>query len=212
MRSRDVVSPTSLQSRGRRSRSSSPDENDEYAALYPYPGRRRRSPSRISTPPVIPGGASSSRSTRPDFRKGILEACRLGDIPTLERLFHEARLVPARPHELPTTDEMVLEALDVPNFRAVTTLIRLDPTYRWSDLAVLKAIEKDKAYDPPLYLDVFLYLGLSPHTVWDEGDENHDALMWAIRTGSAEFVAMLLCAGADPNGAKVGAQFLVAQI
>lgn len=86
----------------------------------------------------------------------------------------------------------------------LSAVIRRDSTYQWSDLAIIKAIEKDKAFDPPLYLDAFLYLGLSPHKVWDKEVEHHDALMWAIRSGSAEFVAMLLSAGADPNGAKVG--------
>ena len=121
----------------------------------------------------------------------------------LDKLLHEARLVPVRPDQLPTTDEMMIEALDAPTTGILPTLIRRDRKYTWSDLAVMKAIEKDKGYDPPLYLDAFLFLGLSPYTVWDKDVENHDALMWAIRSGSAEFVAMLLCDGADPNGAKV---------
>jgi len=104
---------------------------------------------------------------------------------------------------MPTTDEMILEALDAPNTRILVVVFNADPCYKWSDLAVLKAIEKDKAYDPPLYLDCFLYLGLNPHTVWDPEDQHHDALMWAVRTGSPDCVALLLCAGADPNGAKV---------
>lgn len=124
----------------------------------------------------------------------------------LFKLLDEARLVPVRPDQLPTTDEMVIEALDAPTIRILRilhVLLNRDPTYIWSNLAILKAIEKDKGYDPPLYLDVFLTLGLSPRMVWDRDVENHDALMWAVRSGSPEFVAMLLCAGADPNGAKV---------
>lgn len=78
---------------------------------------------------------------------------------------------------MPTIDEMILEALDAPNTRILTAVFKRDLTYKWSDLAVLKAIEKDKAYDPPIYLDAFLYLGLSPHTVWDQEVEHHDALM-----------------------------------
>lgn len=203
MRSRDVVSRTSFPSRGRRSRSSSSDDNDQYAALCPYPGRRRRSRSRIQSPIIIYDVAHHSRLPRPDFQQGILSACRRGAIHMLDKLFYDASLVPARPDELPTTDEMVLEALDAPSTGMLSAVIRRDRAYKWSDLAIIKAIEKDKAYDPPLYLDAFLYLGLSPHTVWDRDNEHHDALMWAVRSGSAEFVAMLLSAGADPNGAKV---------
>jgi Ankyrin repeat len=138
-----------------------------------------------------------------------LSACRRGAIHLLDKLFYDASLVPARPDELPSTDEMVLEALDAPSTGMLSAVIRRDRKYKWSDLAIIKAIEKDKAYDPPLYLDAFLYLGLCPHTIWDKEVEHHDALMWAIRSGSAEFVSMLLCAGADPNGAKVGRGFCI---
>jgi hypothetical protein len=203
-RSRDLVSRTSFRSRGRHSRSSSSEENDEYAALLPYPGRRLRARSRTGSPVRIYIGAYNSRVPRPDFKQGILTACRRGVVPLLDKLFYDASLVPARADELPSTEEMVLEALDAPSTGMLSAVIRRDSTYQWSDLAIIKAIEKDKAFDPPLYLDAFLYLGLSPHKVWDKEVEHHDALMWAIRSGSAEFVAMLLSAGADPNGAKVG--------
>ena len=204
MRSGELVRRTSVPSRGRRSRSTSSSSDNEYAALYPYTGRRHRSRSRVQSPVRIYLGAYNSRLPRPDFKQGILSACRRGAIPMLDKLFYEAALVPVRPDELPNTDEMVLEALDAPSTGMLSAIIRRDRTYKWSDLAIIKAIEKDKAYDPPLYLDAFLYLGLSPRTVWDKEVEHHDALMWAIRSGSAEFVAMLLSAGADPNGAKVG--------
>jgi hypothetical protein len=125
-------------------------------------------------------------------------------MPVLQPVLYLASRMPALPHELPTTDEMVLEALDAPNTHVLTVVFRRDPSYEWSDLAVLKAIEKDKAWDPPVYLDAFVYLGLNPHTVWDPEGQHHDALMWAVRSGSADLVAMMLCAGADPNGPKVG--------
>jgi hypothetical protein len=203
-RSTQVASQTTRRAPGRPSTPSSSDENDEYAALYAS-RRRRHSPSTIQSPPVaIIFGSSNSRTHRPNFKQNLLSAYRRGVISLFEQQLYEASRVPAIPHELPTTDEMILEALDAPNIRILTFIFKRDPSYKWSDLAVLKAIKKDKAFDPPLYLDSFLYLGLSPHTVWDPEEQHHDALMWAVKTGSPDFVAPLLSAGANPNGAKVG--------
>jgi hypothetical protein len=202
---RSVVSQRSLRSRGRRSRSTSSDEDHQYDALFPSPSRRRRSRSFSRRVIVVDdNGAFNSQMARPNFKLRILQACRQGDIRLMDKLFHDASLVPASPDELPTTDDLVLEALDAPSTGMLSAVIRRDRKYKWSDLAIIKAIEKDKAYDPPLYLDAFLYLGLSSRKTWDKEGDNHDALMWAIRSGSAEFVSMLLCAGADPNGSKVG--------
>lgn len=198
---------TSTRSRVRRANSSSSDEDDAYAALFPY--TRRPRDARWRPRPLIIhigtyDGAYNSRLPRINFKQNILMMCRQGLVHLLEKAFYEASLVPVRPDELPSTDEMVLEALDAPTTGMLSAVIQRDRTYKWSDLAIIKAIEKDKAYDPPLYLDAFLYLGLDPHTAWDKEVENHDALMWAVRSGSGEFASMLLCAGADPNGAKVG--------
>lgn len=184
--------------------SSSSEDNDQYAALSPYPGRRRRSPPRAEYTTIIYLDANNSLFPRPKFKLAILSACRQGDIKKLERMLADATLVPARPDKFPITDEMVMEALDAPGTLMLTVVIRRDPSYRWSDLAILKAVEKDRYYNQPQYLEAFMYLGLSPHTVCDKQAEHYDALMWAIRAGSPEYVAMLLFAGANPNGAKVG--------
>jgi hypothetical protein len=78
---------------------------------------------------------------------------------------------------MPTTDGMVLEIWEAPHIDILEVVIRRDPSYQWSDLAIPTAIEKDKLYDPPVFLDVFLFLGLSPFTVWDREIDNYDALM-----------------------------------
>jgi hypothetical protein len=202
----DLINRTPPRSRGRRLRSLS-SKDDEYAALYAYPGRRRRSRSRSRSSARIVHGAQNSHLPRPDFKYNILLAYRRGIIHRLERLLHDASLVPARPDEMPTTDEMVLEILEAPHINILRIVIRRDPSYQWSGLVILTAIEKDKLCNPPVYLDIFLFLGLSPFKVWDQETDNYDALMWAIRSSSPKFIALLLSTGADPNGAKVGGQF-----
>ncbi len=84
----------------------------------------------------------------------------------LDKMFYDAGLVLARQDELLTADEMVLEALDAPSTGILLAVIKRDLMYKWSNLAIIRSIEKDEGYDPSLYLDAFLYLGLSPHTVW----------------------------------------------
>ena len=174
-----MISRTSVRSRGRRSRlSSSSDDVDEYAVLYPYPGTPRRShSSRIQSPIIIYDGASSSHPPRPNFKQGILSACRRGNIPLLEKLFYDASLVSARPDELSTINEMIFEALDAPSTDMFSVIIRRDRNYKWSDLAVIKVNEKDKLYDPLLYLNAFLYLRLSLNTIWNLVVEHHNTLM-----------------------------------
>lgn len=118
-------------------------------------------------------------------------------------MLSDATLVPALPDELPSTDEMVIAAMDSDS-GILGFVVRRDPIYNWSDQAILKAVEIDRNHNSPEHLEIFMCLGLSPHTVWDKEAEHQDALMWAIREGSPEYVAMLLFAGANPNGAKVG--------